>query len=131
MERFGVSMPPELLARFDDAIEDRGYPTRSQAIRDLVRDALIQRDLDKARGDAVATITIAYDPEAGRVTDHILRLQHEHEGLVRSTTHLHLRERLCLEVIVAQGKTRRIKEFSDRLRALRGVEHGGVVLTRA
>lgn len=131
MDRFGVSMPPDLLAEFDDMVEDRGYPTRSQAIRDLVREALIKRDLDKARGEAVATITIAYDPQTGRATDRILRIQHEYEPLVRSTTHLHLRERLCLEVIVAQGRVSTIREFSDKLRALRGVEHGGVVLTRA
>lgn len=129
VERFGVSIDPELLRQFDKLIEEKGYSSRSEAIRDLIRETIALRRLDLGAEEAVATITIIYDPDVRGLTSKLLHIQHSFPGQVRSTTHVHLEKHLCLEVIVASGNSKEVISLGDKLRALKGVKHGGVVIT--
>lgn len=127
--RFGISLEDSLLERFDSLIEAKGYPSRSEAIRDLIRDALVMEEWKVDTSEAVGTITIVYNHEKRELTDLLTDLQHKHYDLIISSMHIHLDEHNCLEVIVVRGKARDIKSIADRLIATKGVKHGKLLLT--
>ncbi|MGQ9582159.1 MAG: nickel-responsive transcriptional regulator NikR [Thermoplasmatota archaeon] len=130
VERVGVAFEPELLRRFDDLIRAKGYASRSEALRDLARRAIIESET--AQGDAIVigTLTILYDHEVRGIMSRLLELQHHHHSEVLSTMHIHVSERACLEVLVVRGRSNRVRALADRIRALKGVKHGELVLTR-
>jgi CopG family nickel-responsive transcriptional regulator len=122
--RFGVAMDRPLLERFDAIVAERGV-TRSEVLRDLVRAELARAQV--ARGaPAVATLTLVYDHHVRELTERLTEFQHQLGDRVRSTLHIHLDERRCLEVIVMRGRSDELKRFADRLLATRGVTHGGM-----
>jgi CopG family nickel-responsive transcriptional regulator len=130
VERVGVSFEPELLSRFDALIKKKGYNNRSEAIRDLVRKSLIESEIEAERGDVIGTITIIYDHDIGDVTNRLLHLQHHHHSEISSTTHIHVDERLCLEVLVVRGKAKEVRNLADNIKAVKGVKHGELVITK-
>ena len=93
--RFGVSLPAELLKRFDQEISSKGYPNRSEAIRDLIRDYLIKRDID-SNAEVVGTLTLIYDHHVPELSDKLNHLQHENYGIILSNLHIHLDHHNCL-----------------------------------
>lgn len=127
--RFGISLEDSLLERFDNLIERKGYPSRSEAIRDLIRDALVMEDWRADTSEAVGTITIVYTHEKRELADLLTDLQHKHFDSIISSMHIHLDEHNCLEVIVVRGRARDIKTIADRLIATKGVKHGRLMLT--
>ncbi len=127
--RFGIAMDEELLARFDRYIRRKGYRNRSEALRDLVRHALVQEAWQQEAGEVVATITLVYDHEARRLPERLTDLQHHALPSVVSALHVHLDEHHCLEVVVARGNPRRIERLAHALLTPKGVLHGGVVAT--
>lgn len=127
--RFGISLEDSLLERFDGLIEKKGYPSRSEAIRDLIRDALVMEDWKADTSDAVGTITIVYNHEKRELADVLTDLQHKHYSTVISSMHIHLDEHNCLEVIVVKGKAKDIRSIADRIIATKGVKHGKLLLT--
>lgn len=128
LQRFGVSMEGYLLERFDQVIEKKGYTNRSEAIRDLIRDSLVEQDWDENR-EIVGTVTIVYDHEVRELGDTLTDLQHQFQKLFRSTLHIHLDEHHCLEVLVVQGKGSEVKKIADRLIGTKGVKHGKFTMT--
>jgi len=127
--RFGVSMDERLLKTLDKVVEQRGYPTRSEAIRDLVRTEQVREAWQKGKGAVVGTLTLIYDHHVRELNEHLVNLQHDHQKIVHSTMHVHLSHRMCLEVIVLRGRPRQIQRLADRLIAARGVKHGRLVAT--
>lgn len=118
--RFGISIPGPLLEAFDQLIESKGYSTRSEAIRDLVRDALSEARWE-AHGEGAGGIVLVYDHHKKELMDRLVEIQHEALDLVVSTLHVHLDHHRCLEVIVVRGQAERIGQLSDKLRSLKGV----------
>jgi len=127
MVRFGVSIHPELLKKFDELITEKGYANRSEAIRDIIRDHMIE-EWEK-EGEVVGTITILYDHNVRGVMEKLTDLQHENPEDVASTIHVHLDENNCLEVILVKGDAKRVKKLADKLIATKGVKHGKLVIT--
>lgn len=123
IKRFGVSMEAGLLERFDEHIRAHSYTNRSEAIRDLVRRALVEEEWALDR-ETVGAITIVYNHEIPDLTKKLNRLQHDFPGQVMASLHVHLDHHNCMEVIVARGKAHQIKTLADRLIAYRGVLHG-------
>lgn len=122
-------MDQELLARFDQQRRRRGYRSRSEAIRDLVRDHLVEQEWQAGLGEVVGTVTIVYDHHA-RELDHILtEMQHSDPQAVLCSTHVHLDRRNCLEVVVVRGVPQQVRSLAERLIATRGVKHGRLVCT--
>ena len=122
-------MDSELLARFDRQRRRRGYRSRSEAIRDLVRDDLVEQQWQAGKGEVVGTVTIVYDHHA-RELDHLLtEMQHSDQQAVLCATHVHLDRRNCLEVIVVRGRSEEVQGIADRLISTRGVKHGRLVCT--
>lgn len=129
MERFGVSMERELLEQFDALLAREGYVSRSEAIRDLVRARLVEQEWERPTASVVATITVVYEHSAHELGRVLTEMQHRYHGVIICSTHVHLDEENCLEVVVLKGRSGRVREIADRLISTRGVKHGKVVLT--
>ncbi len=127
--RFGISLEPELLRRFDRLISDKGYSNRSEAIRDLIREALVRHEWEEEEGEKVGTITLIYDHHSHEVGDKLTDLQHDHYDAVLSTMHIHLDHDHCLEVIAVKGNGKLVQRLADELISLKGVKHGKLVAT--
>jgi CopG family nickel-responsive transcriptional regulator len=122
--RFGVAMERTLLGHLDKIVEERGV-TRSEILRDLARAEVVRAQV--ARGaPAVATLTLVYDHHVRELTEKLTEFQHQLGDQVRSTLHVHLDDRRCLEVIILRGRSDELKRVADRLLATRGVTHGGI-----
>ncbi len=122
--RFGVSMDSRLLKQFDKYISQKGYANRSEAIRDLIRNNLVEEEWKVGKGETVGTITIIYNHHKRELTDTLTNIQHKHHASMISTMHVHLDSHNCLEVLVVKGKAREIKIVADRLIGTKGVIHG-------
>ncbi|MBM4035318.1 MAG: nickel-responsive transcriptional regulator NikR [Planctomycetes bacterium] len=129
LARFGVSLEADLLRDFDEVIAAKGYPSRSEALRDLVRDYLVQADWSKLSGEQVATLTLVYNHEYREITDRLTDMQHDSHGLIVCATHVHLTAHTCLEAIVLRGPAAEITKVADKLIATRGVQHGKLTMT--
>ncbi len=129
VERFGVSVPTELAEEFDNLIAAKGYPNRSEAIRDLMRDALVQAAWEQAEGEVVATVTLVYDHRVRTLSQALIAAQHRHDELVVCTTHVHLDECACLEVVVLRGDADEVMAMANQLISAKGVQHGKIVHT--
>ena len=129
--RFGVSIGKGLLEQFDSLIERKGYTNRSEAIRDLIRDRLVEVELQDRTDTrrAVGTITIVYDHHTREISDRLTDIAHEHHMLILSSMHAHLTHSSCLEVIIVQGCGKEIRALADRIISIKGVMHGKLVLT--
>ena len=128
--RFSVAMPEELLVRFDELVARRGVAkNRSEMVRDLVRDALIKEEAEVVGTEVMGTLTIVFDHHASDVQETLHGIQHANFGLVTSTTHVHLDERNCLEVIILRGETTHVHDVADRILGTKGVKNGGLVIT--
>lgn len=129
LARFGVSMEHELLAAFDELIAEKGYANRSEAVRDLVRQALVARQWQIPRRPAVGALCLVYDHHVRDLANRLTRMQHEHVAHIVSTLHVHLDHHNCLEVLVLRGRSDELQGLADRLIATRGVKHGQLVMT--
>jgi len=123
LKRFGVSMESGLLSKFDQYIGEHGYTNRSEAIRDLVRRALVEEEWAHDR-ETVGAITMVYDHHVPGLTGKINRIQHSFKGRVIASMHVHLDRDHCMEVIVTRGRARQVKKLADSLISIRGVLHG-------
>ncbi|MGQ9559654.1 MAG: nickel-responsive transcriptional regulator NikR [Candidatus Oleimicrobiaceae bacterium] len=129
LTRFGISLDEELLERFDKMVEEKGYSNRSEAIRDLIRDALVQREWEKGIGDRVGTITLIYDHHLRELPERLMELQHNFTHEIISTMHVHLDHDNCLEVLAVRGDAKVVRTIADQLIGTRGVKHGKLVTT--
>jgi len=127
--RFGVSAEEGLLADFDRAIEEKGYGSRSEAFRDLMRGFLVETAWSELGGEQAATLTLVYNHEYRELADRLTNMQHDHHRLIVCSTHVHLTAHTCLEVIVLRGEAGAIRSTADRLIATRGVQHGKLTMT--
>ncbi|MFO8077868.1 MAG: nickel-responsive transcriptional regulator NikR [Thermoplasmatota archaeon] len=127
--RFGVSIEPDLLSKFDQLIENEGYENRSEAIRDLIRNSLITTKKHDPESIAMGTLTMIYDHHTGNLTNKLLKIQHDHTNEILTTTHIHLDHDNCLEVLILKGKTKHIQRLADNIKSLKGIKHGKLVIT--
>jgi CopG family nickel-responsive transcriptional regulator len=127
--RFGVSMDSGLLKQFDKYIAEKGYANRSEAIRDLIRNNLVEKEWEVGTRETVGTITIVYNHHKRELTDTLTNIQHEYHASMISTMHVHLDAHNCLEVLVVKGKSGEIKIIADRLIGTKGVMHGKLTTT--
>ncbi|MCI0464479.1 MAG: nickel-responsive transcriptional regulator NikR [Gemmataceae bacterium] len=129
LTRISISLESALLEAFDTHLTAKGYTTRSEAIRDLIRDRLIHEQAQHARGEQVAVVTLVYDHHARELAARLIDKQHHHHNLVVSSLHVHLGERHCLEVSVLRGPSAQVQHLGNELLATRGVLHGEITFT--
>ena len=130
LARFGVAMDEGLLARFDGLVARRGVAAnRSEAVRDLVRDALVDAEWEDSSEEIVGTITMVFDHHASDLSDKLDSLQHAHFEQIIASMHVHLDAHNCLEVIAVRGASGEVRAIAEGLLATKGVKHGKLVTT--
>jgi CopG family nickel-responsive transcriptional regulator len=130
--RFGVSAEDDLLVSFDRLIAEQGYANRSEALRDLMRDALVRSHLEappRGKTDVLGSLTVVYDHHARDLADRMANIQHDHHGLVVSVLHVHVSHDDCMEVIAMRGPADRVRTMAESLLSLKGVKHGKLFMT--
>ena len=125
--RVGISLDQLLLDQFDGLIEKRGWPNRSEAVRDLIRDALVQDEWEDEDQETVAAVVLVYDHHAQDLQHKLHEIQHQAHDAVVSTLHVHLDAHNCLEVVILRGVAKTIRAMGDALIGARGVRHGKFV----
>jgi len=126
--RFSVSIEQELLGRFLRVAKKRGWGNRSEALRNLIRDALVREEWE-ADAEIVGTITLVYDHHKRDLSDKLTGIQHDHHDAVLSATHIHLDHDNCLEMIAVRGTASEVQRIADLLIGTRGVKHGKLSAT--
>jgi len=131
VERVGISLDGRLLSMFDRLIAKQGYPNRSEAFRDLIRDRLGREELANPAAKAVGAVFLVYDHHTANLTQKLLDLQHSHLLKVVASIHIHLDEHDCLEAVILKGKVGEIEKMAGRLTSLKGVKLGRVNMISA
>ena len=128
IERIGVSLDKKLLSAFDKVLNRQGYQSRSEAIRDLIRERIGQERLADPQAEAVGTVLLVYEHHSTKLMEKLAALQHSNVLHTISAMHIHLSEHDCLEVIVLRGQAGRINEMAENLISLKGVRLGRINL---
>jgi CopG family transcriptional regulator, nickel-responsive regulator len=123
LQRIGVSIEEKLLTQFDSLIESKGYTNRSEAIRDLIRECLVEEEWRQDGGESVGTITMVYNHHLREMADKLTDLQHQYHEKIISVLHVHLDAHNCLEVLVIKGEKIDIQVIAGKLSSLKGVKH--------
>ena len=131
LARLSVSLPAELLGRLDAMVAERGLPSRSQMIAELIRHELAEHSEGVPGAVLAGTITLIYRAERGRVRQALAQTQCEFLMEVISSQHVFLEEDQSLEVLLVQGPSRRLQQLCDELRRIRGVQQIRLVTTTA
>jgi CopG family nickel-responsive transcriptional regulator len=129
--RFSIAIGGELLRRFDQYRQAHRYPNRSEAVRGLMRAALVEEVVAHDDAPTLGVVTLIYDHHAGQVSERLTELQHGFLDRVVTTTHVHLDANRCLEVVLVRGPAHVVRTLADALIGTKGVETGRVVLAAA
>jgi CopG family nickel-responsive transcriptional regulator len=128
LKRFSVSLEEHLLEQFDEYIKQHGYSNRSEAIRDLIREKLINKQWQQD-SEVVGVVTLVYDHHQSQLQERITELQHKYYQLITSTTHVHMDHHNCLEVTIVKGNAFTVQELAENMIALRGVKNGNLTMS--
>ena len=120
--RFGVSLPKDLLERFDKLIKNKNYPNRSKAIADLIRQELIKKEWQEDK-EIAGAITLIYNHHKRELLDKLTDIQHNFQKIIISTQHIHLDKENCLEIIAVRGSPKEAEKLADTLKAVKGIKH--------
>ena len=127
--RFGISVDRELMGLFDTVCQRKGYANRSEAIRDLMRAFLVEEEWETGTEETVGTVTLVFDHDVLDLPRKLTKIQHEHDRIVVSTTHIHLDRHNCLEVLILRGPAAQVRALGEALSSLKGVKHGKLTMT--
>jgi CopG family nickel-responsive transcriptional regulator len=123
MTVISITLPGELLAKFDEFMKTRGYYSRSEAFRDAIRSLIAESDIAKTEtGEVAATIMITCDYARRDVDLRMTEVRHEFDDVVVENVHRHIDDKYCLEIFIAQGKNKRILDLIGRIRGMRGIQ---------
>lgn len=122
LTRVSVSLDGALLERFDRQIEKDGYPTRSKAVADLIRESLVEQEWE-CGAEVAAAIILVFDHHKRDLSHKLTHIQHDYHALIISSQHIHLDHHNCLEIVVVRGNPQRVRELSDRLKGTKGVKY--------
>jgi CopG family transcriptional regulator, nickel-responsive regulator len=128
LKRFSISLEESLLKKFDSYIGKKRYMNRSEAIRDLIRDALVADEWSEDR-EVFGVITLVFDHHLHNIQEKLTELQHDYHSFIVSSTHIHVDHDNCLEVIIVKGTSTRVQELSQKLKILRGVKNSSLSMS--
>lgn len=124
LRRIGISLPGDLLDKFDKTLLKRGYSSRSEGIRDAIRTYNKHYEwMQQVKGIRAATISIVYDCSKTGISSTLAKIQHENMDLINSSVRFHIEEDSCFEVIILQGEGEKIVELAEKILSLKGVKH--------
>ena len=128
--RFSVSIEKELAGAFDRFVAQEGYPTRSEAVKAVIRKALVEKQWEGA-GTVAGAILMVYDHHRRELVDRLLKIQHHYGEIIISSLHVHLDHDNCLEIVTVKGAARRIRELVTDLKSAKGIKHSSLLMTTA
>lgn len=128
ISRIGISINEKLLREFDRLIAEMGYQNRSEAVRDLIRDRLVQKDWEEGDKEAMGVISIVYNHEKREMADTLVDIQHDFTDSIVSSVHVHMDHHNCLEVLIVRDVAKHIKKIANRLIGTKGVKHGKLTM---
>jgi len=126
--RIGVSLEPNLLEAFDEDITKKGYSSRSEALRDLVRDSLAENEWKNDDDWMVGIVVMVYDHTASAVGDKLTDMQHAHHNLMKTSVHIHLDDTKCMEILICEDRLSNLKEFASEITSVKGVLRGRLTM---
>jgi len=126
--RFGVSLDSDLLEKFDKLCEQRCYQTRSEAIRDLIRNTLVEEEWKDDTRIIAGTLTLVYDHHKSDLSQKLVEIQHDHHDVIITSLHVHLDHYNCLEVLLLKGDGNEVRTLAQKLVSTKGVKHGKLTL---
>jgi len=129
LKRFGISIEESLLKRFDTLIANKGYDNRSEAIRDLIREKLVDDEWEHEEGEKIGTVTLVYNHHKRGISENLNDIQHHMHECIISTMHVHLDEDNCIELIALRGDAQKLIKLVNKLISLKGIRHGKFVIT--
>lgn len=129
--RFSVSLESDLLGRFDTFCEAGQFETRSEAVRQLIRERLTAQAWATGAEDVAASLTLVYDHHKARLTDRMIEVQHAHADRVVASMHVHLTHDLCMEIIALRGPAAELQALAAELSGLKGIHQAQLVIARA
>jgi len=127
VERASISLPKHLLEKFDRLIVKKGYANRSEALRDLIRNLLIEEEWNE-NAEIVATVTLIYNHHTSDLLDKLTDVEHENIRNIISTMHIHIDTDNCLEVLCLKGNYSVVKGIGDKQISQKGVKYGKIVM---
>lgn len=129
MRRFGISMDGHLVEQLDAMAKDKGYANRSQALADMVRAQLVERNAQVGNREIAGTVTLVYDHHKRDLQAELTNIQHDHESLIISVLHAHLDHHNCMEALAVRGRADMVRRLADSLIAVKGIKHGKLTVT--
>lgn len=130
VRRFGVSLDSEVMEMLDSYVQSNQFPNRSQAIRHLIEQHTVEKKW-MCNNEVAGAIVLVYDHHKNEITRLANEVQHQYHHLILSSQHIHLDHDLCLETIAVKGLANELTDLADKLIALKGVNHGKLVMSRA
>ncbi|MFP4053318.1 MAG: nickel-responsive transcriptional regulator NikR [Phycisphaerae bacterium] len=128
LSRTTLAIDRELLERFDEWLQGRGYANRSEAVRDLLRAALVQQQWQEPQAQVVGVLSVIFDHDARDLAQEVTGIQHRDHHAVLCSQHVHLDHHRCLEVILLKGSASRLRRMADAIRTTKGVLAGDLTL---
>lgn len=127
--RQSFSMDSALWEKVEQLVRESGYTNRSEFLRDIIRQRLVEREWESGVGEVVGTITLVYDHHARRLNEKLTDIQHDHHDAILATTHVHLDHDMCAEMIMMRGQPATIRAIADRIRQQKGVLHASLSMS--
>lgn len=128
--RFGVSLEKELLESLDKIINENQFSNRSQAIRFLIKSNIVKSKWE-SNSIVAGSITLVFQHHKSDLLQSITDIQHQYHEEILSSQHFHLDHDNCLEVIAVRGKAKRLNELADKLKGVKGINHGGITMSQS
>lgn len=128
LTRLSFSIEEDLMRKMSRLMKRGRFKNRSEFIRDMIRSRLVELEWEKD-AEAIGTITLVYDHETRRLSDKLTQLQHKHHNAVLATTHVHLDQHLCAEMIMVKGRAHVIQDLSEVLGQQKGVLHASLSMS--
>lgn len=121
LTRFGVAVPTGLLQQFDERLRKRGMPTRSESLRQLIRDFVTADTWQSGQGEVYGSITVTYNHDIREAGARMADLQHQYKDIILCTTHIHASDSGCLEVLLIRGEVPRVRKLIEEMRFLKAI----------
>lgn len=128
LRRISLSIEEPLLKRLERLVQEYRYANRSEFVRDMIRERLVAQEWEQDQ-EVVGTITLLYNHHIRQLSEKLISLQHHHHTNILVTTHVHLDEHLCVEVILARGGAKHIRDIVNQLRQQKGVLHTALTMS--
>lgn len=120
--RVSLSLDKHLLEKLELLIKDSKYQNRSEYVRDMIRDQLVEKQWESDE-ETVGTLTLVYDHHQRELSRKLTSIQHDHHDYILAATHVHLDHHLCAEAIIMKGPANRLRALADQIKQQKGVLH--------